>query len=99
MVLALATVTAGLSIFCNRPKQIPSSHPTVYKNWSDSAHYVGMQTCRLCHESIYETFIQTGMGMSFDHATLKKTSAKFGAHDVIYDRYKNFYYHPCWKND
>ena len=39
------------------------------------------------------------MGMSFDHATLKKTSAKFGAHDVIYDRYKNFYYHPFWKND
>jgi len=57
-----------------------------------------MQTCRNCHVNIYETFTQTGMGQSWDHATEKKSAARFDAHTVVYDRYKNFYYKPFWKD-
>lgn len=67
-------------------------------NHSDTAHYVGINTCRLCHQDIYNTFIKTGMGKSFDHATVQKTSAKFD-HPVIYDKYSDFYYKAFWQRD
>ena len=38
------------------------------------------------------------MGMSFDSASHKKSSAKFD-HALIYDRFKNFYYKPFWLGD
>jgi len=58
-----------------------------------------MQTCRSCHENIYETYIQTGMGQSFDIATKSKSSAKFDQHAVVYDKDLDFYYKPFWNKD
>lgn len=72
---------------------------SLYLNHSDSAHYVGMEQCRLCHQNIYNTFIETGMGKSFDHATKQKSAAKYDKHTVVYDRFQDFYYHPFWDND
>ncbi|MFI5135658.1 MAG: hypothetical protein ACHQD9_07380, partial [Chitinophagales bacterium] len=66
MVLLLSFAGA-LLVFCNHPQQ--QAETSVYKNLSDTARYVGMQTCRKCHENVYQTFIHTGMGESFDHAT------------------------------
>src|ERR1700741_5091627 len=68
-----------------------------YLNHGDSAHYVGMEKCQLCHQDIYNSFIQTGMGKSFEHASKKKSSAKFDKHTVIYDKYSDYYYHPFWE--
>lgn len=70
-----------------------------YLNHSDTAKYVGMQTCRLCHQKIFDTFIQTGMGQSFAPATKQKSAATFTAHTVIYDKYQDFYYHPFWEGE
>jgi tetratricopeptide (TPR) repeat protein len=64
-----------------------------YLNHSDSARYVGMNTCKGCHLNIYETFIHTGMGRSFDTANTAKTSASFGSNSTIYDKYRNLWYH------
>jgi tetratricopeptide (TPR) repeat protein len=73
--------------------------PDPYLNHSDTARYVGMQTCRLCHQKIYDSFIQTGMGQSFAPASRQKSVAIIDAHTVIYDQYQDFYYHPFWKKD
>jgi len=70
-----------------------------YLNHSDSAHYVGMNQCRLCHQSIYNSFVETGMGKSFDMASKQKSAAKFNKHTVVYDKFNDFYYHPFWDND
>jgi hypothetical protein len=59
-----------------------------------------MQTCRTCHESVYQTFIQTGMGQSFDHATRRKSTADFSpAHALVYDKDLDFYYKPYFDHD
>jgi len=58
-----------------------------------------MQQCRSCHADIYNTFIETGMGKSFDLATKQKSNADFSKHHVVYDKFKNLYYHPFWKNN
>lgn len=70
-----------------------------YASLDSATGYVGMQTCRECHQSIYDSFIQTGMGKSFDKATTSKSSAKFGEHQKIYDAIRDFYYQPYWEND
>lgn len=71
----------------------------VYLNHADTAKYVGINTCRLCHQDIYNTFIHTGMGQSFAGATKQKSAGDF-ARAVIYDEYSDFYYRSFWgKND
>ena len=69
-----------------------------YAGLNDTVKYVGKETCRSCHADIYNSFMQTGMGKSFDVASRQKTSAKFN-HEVIFDKHKNFYYLPYWHND
>lgn len=58
-----------------------------------------METCRSCHEDIHDTYQYTGMGLSFDHATLSKSAAAFTEHTVIYDQNLDFYYKPYWQDD
>lgn len=70
-----------------------------YLNINDTVKYVGAKTCMLCHQDIYNSFMHTGMGESFDAASKTKSSAKFGPHVVVQDKDKDFYYHPFWKND
>ncbi|MBS1637024.1 MAG: tetratricopeptide repeat protein [Bacteroidetes bacterium] len=70
----------------------------LYLNHADSAHYVGIQTCALCHQDIYQTFINTGMGRSFDVASRSKSAADFSQH-VIYDSFSDMHYSASWSHD
>lgn len=103
-ILFLALIGATLpSFFCNSPKQEESAATTFHSDWQNvydtSVHYVGMQTCRGCHSEIYETFMKTGMGQSYDHATKQKSAADFGEHALVYDKNLDFYYKPFWNGD
>lgn len=77
----------------------PAKQPLPYRNLSDSAHYVGMHTCSGCHQEIYQSFLQTGMGRSWGVAHPRRSSAQFGPHAVVYDSFRNFWYRPFWIND
>src|SRR6185436_5557199 len=70
-----------------------------YRNLDSNVKYTGIIACRQCHYDKYETFIETGMGKSFDHATKKKSSAKFDAHSVVYDKNTDLSYRPFWAGD
>lgn len=69
-----------------------------YLNHSDSAKYVGMATCKLCHQSIYNTFINTGMGKSFDLATPQKSSGDF-FNARIHDPLMDYHYQAFWNEN
>ncbi len=69
-----------------------------YASLADTVNYVGMATCRSCHPNVYNSFIRTGMGQSFDRATKQKTSAFYGAHARVYDPQSDFYYHPFFRD-
>lgn len=58
-----------------------------------------MESCRSCHANIHETFIHTGMGKSFDHATKEKSDAIYSPHIAVYDPKSDFYYQPFFKKD
>ena len=90
------------SFYCSTPKaDTTQQNSSPWRNVYDTnAKYVGMQTCRGCHEEVYKTYIQTGMGQSFDHATTQKSAADFSpAHALVYDKELDFYYKPYWNKD
>lgn len=73
----------------------PKKDTLVYLNHADTARYVGINTCKLCHQDIYNTFIETGMGQSFDAATKEKSAGDF-KHSLIYDKFSDFWYRSFW---
>ncbi len=107
IVLAIAVIAITLpSFFCNSPEtarqiaSVPEHHSDWLNVYDTSVRYVGMDVCRGCHPGIYETFIKTGMGQSFDHATRDKSAADFTpAHALVYDSILDYYYKPYWVND
>lgn len=98
------TIIVGVVIFsCETPEEKSSSteikkDTLLYLNHSDSAKYVGINTCKLCHQDIYNTYIKTGMGKSFDVASKTKSSGDYH-NSVIYDKIGDFYYKAFWQND
>lgn len=70
----------------------------LYLNHADSASYVGINTCKQCHPAIYNTFIETGMGKSFDLATKQKSAGDYHT-SVVHDKIGDFYYKAFWQND
>ncbi|MCD6011188.1 MAG: hypothetical protein K0Q79_1050 [Flavipsychrobacter sp.] len=104
LTLALFAITLPV-FFCNSPgEKDDDNEPQLTSQWRNvydtSAHYVGMDKCRTCHESVYQTFIQTGMGQSFGHATKEKSAADFSpAHALVYDSALDYYYKPYWDKD
>ena len=85
---------------CNIDKpEVKADTTSPYLNHHDSVQYVGMQTCRGCHADIYDTYIKTGMGKSFDNATPQKSDAFFNHHAIVYDTTSNLYYKPYFSND
>lgn len=92
--LFIITSTSILFIRCNE-----ADNKSEFRNiQNEEAHYVGMSECRNCHEPVYQTYIQTGMGQSWGLATKEKTSADFSdKHPPVYDKELDLYYKAFWK--
>lgn len=70
-----------------------------FLNLNDTVQYIGMETCRSCHNNVYETYMRTGMGKSFGVADHEKSAARFTQHTAVFDTTNNLYYHPYWVDD
>jgi len=97
IIYSVFVLMAFLLVFCSTPTKQATTE-TTYKNLNDTVNYVGMQTCRSCHQNVYDTYIHTGMGKSFDHATKTKSAARFDRHAIVYDADSDFYYKPFWQD-
>lgn len=101
LVLLCMVITLVFTVCENskeKVKQIQSSPISSYLNHDDSAKYVGMQTCKNCHQKIYNTFIETGMGKSFELATQNKSAASF-TNSTVHDKINDFSYKAFWQQD
>ncbi len=101
--ILLFSALLGLLVSCHLGTNETPATPVAladtlqYLNHADTANYVGMQTCRQCHQSIYNTFIQTGMGKSFDSASIQKSSGNFKT-AYVNDPIADFRYQAFWQN-
>jgi tetratricopeptide (TPR) repeat protein len=104
IILFSVIILVFITLRCKEPSGAKSDRPKkdsvslVYLNHSDSARYVGIQTCKLCHQDIYNSFIKTGMGKSFDLATKEKSAADY-THATLYDKFSAFHYKAFWQKD
>lgn len=99
LIIILAFI-AMFVVFCGPGKSDGAEgQPTTYLNLNDTVSYVGINTCKQCHSDIYNTFMQTGMGQSFDNATHAKSKGKFEEAKVLYDKFSDLHYNPYWKGD
>jgi hypothetical protein len=99
----LVAALAALNWYCSSNTPVVDAEKiarerTTYAGLLDSARYVGMSTCAGCHPDVHATFQHTGMGLSFDAASRKKSSADFTGHPMVFDAYTNLGYHPYWQD-
>ena len=97
------TLAALVFAACTNPNPVSEkknrlADGAVYLNHSDSARYVGMSTCKQCHQTIYTSFIETGMGRSFESASKTKSSGNFST-SGIYDKLADLHYKAFWDKD
>jgi Tfp pilus assembly protein PilF len=83
---------------CDNPKATFKKEEPLYLNHADTAKYIGMSACKLCHQSVYDSFIQTGMGRSIALASQKHSSADF-SNATLYDESKQLHYNAYWEKD
>ena len=96
IIYTIGLLAALLLVYCQQ--DIQKASLPAYLNLQDSVQYVGMQTCRSCHAEVHESFIHTGMGLSFDWATPEKSSATYGEHALVYEENTDFYYRPFFRD-
>lgn len=70
-----------------------------YLNHNDTVEYVGMHICAECHPLIYQSYMKTGMGLSFDFATKEKSASVIHRDSLIYNDVLDIYLQPFWKGD
>lgn len=92
---ALIGMLVVIVLSCNKVKKQPAQNTSK----SDSLYYVGMQTCTSCHEDIHNTYIHTGMGKSWYLPHQQPKIEVFNHKSIVFDKYKNLYYKPFYKND
>ena len=98
LIYFLLVALALVLVFCTQDLPDKITDTNTYKNLGPDVKYVGMNTCKSCHENVHKTFIHTGMGRSFDKATLAKTDASFGPHSVVYDEASDLHYYPFFED-
>jgi len=77
--------------------QIIDSDFNPHLNIYADVEHLGINQCKQCHYDIYETFIETGMGQSFNYAKKEYSSAIFDT--VLNDDKLDITYNPYWHND
>jgi len=92
----LAFIVAVTLLSCQRSE---ISIYTEYLNHNDTVKYVGKEQCRMCHQEIYDSYMQTGMGRSFHYATKEHSALDGSEMPVIHDSISNLSYVPFFQND
>lgn len=73
--------------------------PGTYLNLGADAHYTGRESCQPCHQEIYRSYVETGMGKSLYKPLRKDAIERFGPEEVVHDSYSGYSYHPYWSGD
>jgi tetratricopeptide (TPR) repeat protein len=70
-----------------------------YLNLSSEARYVGITACKNCHQDIYHSYIQTGMGRSLYLPDTAPLIESFDDNYCVYDSIGDFYYKVYKQNN
>ena len=77
----------------------PASFGPEYAGWGADAEYVGIETCRTCHELQYNDFIRSQMGRSWRHGARSESNARWDDVRPLYSEYDDLWYQPFSSGD
>ncbi|MBI3281259.1 MAG: tetratricopeptide repeat protein [Acidobacteria bacterium] len=69
-----------------------SRHPASPAPHAEVSAYIDAATCAGCHQAIYRTYVQTGMGRSFFRPRQDRTIEDFSGNNSFYHRASDRYY-------
>lgn len=96
LLLGIASLVAvGIVASCKGPSSTPPSG--TYLNLDPKVAYTGRASCQSCHEEIYDSYLQTGMGQSLYRPDPARAIEETGSGIVVHDSESGFYYQPQWK--
>ncbi|MEZ4687987.1 MAG: cytochrome c3 family protein [Bacteroidia bacterium] len=72
--------------------------PRAFASLDPDTDYVGSQSCQPCHQKVFESYFETGMGRSLHEPDPGNIIEAFGDEAIVFDQYSDFYYEPFWKN-
>ena len=68
-----------------------------FLNLGEDVQYTGRESCQSCHQKIYDSYIETGMGRSFYRPVESEAIERFSPEEVVYDAPSDYWYWPFWK--
>ncbi|WNJ15978.1 tetratricopeptide repeat protein [Pontibacter sp. G13] len=76
-----------------------SQRATTWSSLDPENAYTGIESCQSCHQRIYDSFLQTGMGKSLYRPDPHQQIEDFRPDVAVHDTSRNFWYQPLWKGD
>ncbi len=95
-----SALIAFATLGCERPPgrtTLPISK-TGFLNIDNETAYVGDDECAVCHEDIFNTFLQTGMGRSFYSLSEDNLIEDFETNNHVYDPKSDFHYEMTFED-
>lgn len=90
----IASILIGM-VACRNQVEVPQT----YLNLAREVTYTGRESCQGCHQKIYDSFLETGMGKSFYLPDPAKIIEDFGPEITVYDSFSNYTYSPFWEGN
>lgn len=68
-----------------------------FLNLAPDVEYTGRESCQSCHQKIYDSYLESGMGRSFYRPVESEAIERFGPEETVYDAPSDLWYFPYWK--
>lgn len=93
----LLLASLGIVASCTGPSQ--TTPEGSYLNLAPEVQYTGRESCKSCHQDIYDTYVQTGMGQSLYRPDPQRSIEDFGPQAIVHDQFSGYTYKPFWRDN
>lgn len=88
----VVTLFAFASIRCTQ-------RPQTFVNLSPEVQYTGDASCQSCHQKIYDSYKETGMGRALYRPDTSEIIETFGQEAIVFDPFSQYYYLPFYQKN
>jgi len=76
-----------------------AQRPQHFVSLSSDVKYTGDASCESCHQKIYDSYKQTGMGRSLYQPDTSEIIEDFSSQALVFDQFSAYYYQPFFRKN
>jgi Tfp pilus assembly protein PilF len=99
IVVAGIAMLIALGVVASCSRSVSEVGTGTYLNLDPQVQYVGREQCQSCHQEIYDSYLETGMGQSLYRPDSARAIEETGAGVVVHDPKSGYFYHPRWQGN